>query len=342
MTHPADLHPVAHSIDSLEAQNGSGQPKRFDQQLSKIPLMMWINGFVVLFFILVALLGPLLAPHDPTEFHWQQSKLPPAWVSYTRSSGETQYLLGTDMDGRDLLSRLLYGTRTTMLLAIVSVPLAALLGTTIGILSGYFSGRTDQLLMRATDIFSAFPSILFSILIMLILWKTPFGKWLNGLGVLTLAFFLIGWVSLARLVRSAVLSIKKELYIEAAHANGLREGRILFRHILPGILGLVMVWSVTAIPRVIILEALLGYIGIGITPDIEQARFVVTSWGGLFLDGRQAIHSNPVRLIAPTLCVMLAVVSFTLLGDELRDLLDPRSNSHTRIQTKNNHLHVKY
>lgn len=302
----------------------------FLKRFAKIPLMVWITSSIIVFFILVAAIGPFLAPHDPTEFHWKEGNLPPAWVSHNQISGDSRYLLGTDLNGRDVLSRLIYGTRTTMLLALVSVPLAALLGVVVGVLAGYFGGRTDQLLMRGTDIFSAFPSVLFSILIMLILWRTPFGSWLNGLGVLVLAFFLIGWVSLARLVRSAVLATKQELYIEAAHATGVREGRILFRYILPSILGLVIVWAMTAIPRVIILEALLGYIGIGITPDIEQAGFVVTSWGGLFLDGRQAIHSNPVRLVAPAICVILASVSFTLFGDELRDLLDPHSKRRSR------------
>jgi ABC-type dipeptide/oligopeptide/nickel transport system permease subunit len=213
-----------------------------------------------------------------------------------------------------------------MLLALVSVPLAALLGVIVGLIAGYFGGRTDNLLMRVTDLFSAFPAILFLILFMLIFRLTPFGKWLNGLVVLALALLLVGWVSLARLVRSAVLSTKQELYVEAARATGVKERRILLKYMLPNIFGLVIVWMITAIPRVIILEALLGYIGIGIVPDIEEARFVVTSWGGLFFEGRQAIHSNPVRLLAPAICVIVASVSFSILGDDLRDILDPRSN----------------
>jgi oligopeptide transport system permease protein len=288
--------------------------------------MFWVFASIAGFMLLVTLIGPLLAPYDPTAFHWQQGNLPPFWAVTDKNPGDPVYLLGTDLNGRDNFSRLIFGTRTTMLLALISVPLAALLGTTVGITAGYLGGRTDNLLMRASELFGALPAILFTILIMLIFRQTPFGKWLNGMGVLVLAFFLVGWVSLARLVRGAVLTIKQELFVEAARATGVRERRILFKYILPNILGLVIIWCMAAIPRVIILEALLGYIGIGITPDIEEARFVVTSWGGLFLEGRQAINSNPVRLVAPAILVILASVSFTMLGDELRDTLDPRLN----------------
>ncbi len=309
--------PPDSSIDSPGKQ-------KLKKRRSRVHPMIWVSASIAGFFVLLALVGPFLAPHDPTEFHWEQGNLPPAWVSSSKASGQIEYLLGSDLNGRDNLSRLIYGTRTTMLIALISVPLAALLGVTVGIFSGYFGGRTDNLLMRSTDIFSSLPSILFTILVMLIFRDTPFGKWLNGLGVVILAFFLVGWVSLARLVRGAVLTIKHQLYIEAARATGSRESRILFKYILPNILGLVVVWCVTAIPRVIILEALLGYIGIGISPDIEEARFVVTSWGGLFFEGRQAINANPVRLVAPAICVILAAASFTLLGDGLHDSLDPR------------------
>jgi ABC-type dipeptide/oligopeptide/nickel transport system permease subunit len=287
-------------------------------------MMIWVNTVIIAAYVLVMLVGPQFAPLDPTEFQWGEGNLPPAWVQNGNVPGEKQHLLGTDTYGRDLFSRLIYATRTTLLLALVSVPLSGCLGLLIGVIAGYFGGQVDNLLMRFTDLFNAFPAILFAILIMLIFQRTPFGLLLNGLVVLILAFTLIGWVNLARLVRAAVLSVKEELYVEAARSVGLRAGRILLRYILPNILGLVVIWAMTAIARVIVLEALLGYIGIGIVPAIGETRFVVTSWGGLFFEGRQAIHSNPVRLVAPALCVIVAAVSFTLLGDELRDTLDPR------------------
>ena len=323
------------STDDLEsiqaAPGGDWRRRSLLGRISRTHPMFWLFAGIAIFFILIAIIGPFIAPHNPTDFHWEQGNLHPIWVPQNQYTGSDVYLLGTDTNGRDNFSRLIYGTRTTLLLAFISVPLAALLGITVGIVSGYFGGRTDSLLMRFTDIFSAFPAILFSILIMLIFRHRPFGGWLNGFGVLVLAFFLVGWVSLARLVRGAVLSIKQELYVEAARATGLKEKRILFRYILPNIIGLVIIWSIAAIPRVIILEALLGYIGIGITPDIEEAHFVVTSWGGLLSEGRLAIHANPVRLIAPAVCVILAALSFTFIGDELRDSLDPRSNRSRKV-----------
>ncbi len=275
-------------------------------------------------FLIVALFAPYLAPYDPLELGWGNDSLPPAWVHTPARSGVAEHPLGTDRVGRDLLSRLMYGARTALFVALLAAPLAAVAGALVGVVAGYFGGWVDQLLMRLTDVFAAFPGIMFSVLLVFILRETRLGNWQNGRMTLVLAFALIAWVAVARLVRAAVLGARQELYVEAAQSVGVPNGRLLFRHILPNVANLIVVWMTSAIPRVIIMEALLGYIGIRITAAGQGAEFYVTSWGGMFFDGRAALRATPTLLIAPSVCVILIAVAFTFLGDRLRDALDPR------------------
>lgn len=274
-------------------------------------------------FLLAAVAAPAMAPHDPYKMGWGHDNLPPVWVHTSLNSGDPVFLLGTDTVGRDILSRLIFGARTAVLIAIPAVLLAAALGAVIGVVSGYYGGRIDWALMRLTDVFNAFPAIMFSVLLVFILRDTALGNWAGGRPTLVFAFALIGWVPAARLIRAAVLRARSELYVEAAQSVGVPNRRILFRHILPNILSLLIVWLTTALPRVVILEALLGYIGIRLTQATQGAEFYVTSWGGMFFEGRAALHSNPTLLIAPSICVILISVAFTFLGDRLRDALDP-------------------
>jgi ABC-type dipeptide/oligopeptide/nickel transport system permease subunit len=293
-----------------------------------------ISLFIIIAFVVVAILAPLLAPQDPWKLGFKRN-LPPAWVQQGTRPGQAEYLLGTDTLGRDVASRLIYGARTALFVALLAAPLAALFGTLIGLVAGYAGGWAESLLMRGTDIFNAFPAIMFTIAVVLFLRDSPLNKPLNGVLVLVIAFVLIGWVSLARIVRGAVLTQKQELYVEAARQLGLSQRRILFRHILPNCLALIIVWLMAAISRVIILEAFLGYVGVEVSGamrglqyvEMSGLEFAATSWGGLFFEGRALIHSNPIVLLAPSVCVILVAVSFTLLGDRLRDALDPRLRS---------------
>jgi ABC-type dipeptide/oligopeptide/nickel transport system permease subunit len=286
-----------------------------------------ISLAIIVAFILLAILAPLLAPQDPWKLGFKRN-LPPAWVQNAARPGLAQYPLGTDTLGRDIASRLIYGARTALVVALLAAPLAAIFGTLIGLVAGYAGGRVENLMMRGTDIFSAFPAILFTIAVVLILREFPISRVLNGMLVLVIAFVLIGWVSLARIMRGAVLAEKQELYVEAARQLGLSNRRILFRHILPNCLALVIVWLMAAISRVIILEAFLGYVGVEVSGfSTRGLDFAAISWGGLFFDGRALIHANPIVLLAPSVCVILVAVSFTLLGDRLRDALDPRLRS---------------
>jgi len=282
---------------------------------------------VLLCFVLLALLAPALAPHDPQQFGVGQSYLPPSWVKNPRTgrSGDPSHPLGTDAEGRDLLSRLLYGTRSSMCIVLVAAPLVAAIGVSIGLISGYAGGHIDDLVMRAADVFYAFPNIMLYILVMLILRRTAVGEWQNGLLMLLLALVAIGWVGLARLVRGQTLVLKNAEYVQAAHCVGAPDRRIIVRHILPNCLPIVVVWMTGAIPRMIIVEAILGYVGVGIgSAGGSSGSFLVTSWGGLFLEGRLAINAHPIILMAPAVCVALVGVACAFLGDSLRDVLDPQ------------------
>jgi len=274
----------------------------------------------------LALVAPWVAPHDPRQFGVGQSYLPPAWVSRSQAgrAGDPRFLLGTDIEGRDLFSRLLYGTRASIFVVVAAAPLVALVGVAVGLVAGYAGGRIDNLVMRATDVFYAFPNIMLYVLIMIILRRTAVGQWQNGLLMLLLALVAIGWVDLARLVRSQTLLLKSAEYVQAARCVGASDRRLLVRHILPNCLPTVVIWLTSVIPRMVLVEAILGYVGVGIGASSGGGgSFMVTSWGGLFLEGRLAIHTHPVILVAPAVCVALLGLAFAFLGDALRDVLDP-------------------
>jgi oligopeptide transport system permease protein len=283
---------------------------------------------VIVFFTLVGLFAPLLAPYDPLQHHLYDTDYPPAWQENAPGgkSGDPRFPLGTDGAGRDLLSRLLYGTRSSMLIGLLAAPIIAAVGIGVGLVAGLAGPRTDNLLMRITDVFYAFPNILFCILMVLILRDTGLGSWLGGAMMLILALAAVSWVGAARLVRGAVLSLKHEQFVEAARCMGASRRRLLLHHLLPNVLGVVVVWLAFTIPRLIIAEAILGYLGIGLNPAVgdDSTSFFITSWGGLFLDGRRAMNSRPWMMLAPALCVTLVAMAFNLLGDALRDALDPK------------------
>lgn len=279
---------------------------------------------VILLFLAAAVFTEQLAPYDPTAYHFGQDRLPPAWVNTASRQGSPAFLLGTDSAGRDLLSRALYGARTAALVAFLGVPLAILIGLPVGMIAGYLGGGIDLLIMRLVETVQSFPAIMFYILMSLVLRATPLNDWANGLGVLSLSYGLVAWTGLARLVRAQSMSIRSEAFIEAAWSIGASTARILRRHLLPNLLGGIAVWITFAIPQSILVEALLGYLGIRIGPTAEGRELPVYSWGGLFFDGRSALSSRPEALLIPLVCIVLVCVAFTYFGDALRDALDPR------------------
>jgi oligopeptide transport system permease protein len=287
-----------------------------------------VLGLIVIgVFLLVAIFASVLAPINPLQIHGGKSNLPPAWIetATTGKSGEAQFLLGTDSIGRDLLSRVIYGARVSMFVGLLPVIVILLMGTTIGMIAGYRGGNVDNVLMRITDIFYAFPDLLFFIILMVTLRDTALGRAFNGLFLLFFELAIVSWVGVGRLVRGSVLSLKERDFIKAARAMGATDLRIMSRHIFPNILSPLVVWIAFAIPGLIIAEATLGYLGLGLRPSSDPTSFFITSWGVLMLEGRTAMNSQPWILFAPSLCVGLVVLSFTFVGDGLRDALDPKA-----------------
>jgi len=285
-----------------------------------------IGLVIVLIFMLVSALASVVAPHSPLKLNSGKGFLPPAWVekSATNKTGLPEFLLGTDTLGRDVLSRVIYGSRVSMMVGFVPTVIIMVLGTFVGMVAGYYGGAWDNFLMRVTDIMYGFPDLLFFIIALIALRDTWIGELMNGLFLLFFALAIVNWVGVARLVRGQVLSLKEKEFIEAARSIGVKDSRIMLRHLLPNVLGPIIVLSAFLIPTMIITEAILGYLGLGLKPATNPEAFFITSWGSLLLEGQTAINAQPFLLLAPAICVALVVVAFTFIGDGLRDALDPR------------------
>lgn len=285
-----------------------------------------VGVIVILFFSLIAIFAPVISPHNPLEINSGKDYLPAAWekTSPVGRPGEPSFIFGTDVLGRDVLSRTIYGSRVSMVVGFVPVTIILILGISIGLFAGYRGGRVDNLVMRLADIIYAFPSLLFFIIVMTALRDTPIGQALNGLLLLFAALSIVSWVGLARLVRGQVLSLKQKEFVEAARMIGAPGSHIMFRHLLPNCLGPIIVSAAFAIPSQIITEATLGYLGIGLRPATDPKALFVTSWGALLLDGQVAINAQPWLLLVPAICIAAVVLAFNYVGDGLRDALDPR------------------
>jgi len=230
-------------------------------------------------------------------------------VTNSFSGPSAQHLVGTDQLGRDMLSRLMHGARISLTIGILVQGIILVIGGTIGLVSGYVGGRTDNLLMRFTDIWYAFPDLIFVLVLV-----SVFGASLLSIFV---AIGIVNWVGLARLVRGQVLSIKEKEYVESARAVGSSHFKIVLRHLVPNALGPVIITLTFGIPQAIFLEAVLSYLGVGIPPPTP-------SWGVMIQDGYQAIFSAPGQVAFPAIAVAITMLSFTFIGDGLRDALDPR------------------
>lgn len=281
---------------------------------------VWLSLLIIFSFGMVAALAPWLAPHDPYASGFTQADLPPMWVQDDAYQGQADYPLGTDRLGRDVLSRLLYGTRTAFLLALLAVPTAALFGTLAGLVAGYAGGRIDAGIQLVMDVIQSLPGIMFMVVVILIFRSLFPPSWFQGVITLAVGFSVVSWASLARLIRINVLTIKSSLFVEAAVGLGASPKRIILRHLLPNVMHVVLVWIINNFPIIILLEAFLGYIGVGVTSFMDGGEFTVVSWGGMFFSGRSALSRNPMMLIVPSLCVLLVSMSFILLADFMNNL----------------------
>ncbi len=282
-------------------------------RLRKNKLAM-IGLVMVIFLFVIAIFGPTLAPYP-----YDQQDL----VAVLQNGGRPLpplspgHLLGTDQIGRDLLSRLMDGARISMTVAIVVQIVVLTIGVPVGAIAGWFGGRMDNLLMRFTDVMYAFPDLLFIILLSVAFRETPFGKAMDGLLLVFVAIGITSWVTVARLVRGQLLSLKETEFVEAARAVGVSDRKIVTRHLLPNGVGPIIVAVTLGIPAAILAEATLAYIGIG----VQAPR---ASWGSLVADGQRVIRSDPHLVVFPAICIAVALISFTFLGDGLRDALDPK------------------
>jgi len=254
---------------------------------------------IVLVVTAMALFAPWLTPHDPTDINLRNRLQAP----------NTTHWLGTDENGRDILARLMYGARISLLVGLGTVALRALIGITVGLAAGYYGGRVDALLMRITDVFIAFPSLLLALAIIAI--------WGTGLEKVVLALSIAGWPQFARLVRGEVLSLKERAFVEAGRALGMRSLRLVVRHVLPNALPIIIVYASLNISAPIIAEAALSFLGLGIqSPDI--------SWGTMLSSAQRFMRTAWWLATMPGLAITLTVIGFNLFGDGLRDALDPR------------------
>lgn len=227
------------------------------------------------------------------------------------------HLLGTDILGRDMMSRVVSATRVSLLVAVIAQVVIVLIGVPIGATAGWFGGRLEAILMRITDVVAAFPQLVFIIMFQVAFYGTPFHRTLDGLLVVMLGIALLSWVVVARLVRAEVLSLKHRDFVEAAHALGVPGHRIVTRHLVPNMMGSVVVAISAGIPTAILIESTLSFLGLGIQPPSP-------SLGSLIYTGTETVARFPHLVIIPAVALLLILVGFTLLGDGLRDVLDPR------------------
>jgi oligopeptide transport system permease protein len=301
-----------------------------------------VGGIVILFYILVYIFAPQIATHDYSTQNLLAMNAAPEWITdlfpkmapvgepkgYVRLSDD--YLIGSDALGRDLFSRIIYGTRISLTVAFVGPLFSLLIGTIYGMISGYVGGRTDTMMMRFVDIMYAFPTLLLVIL-MMAFFRASFDQGDTGslayrmnkidsmFGGMLFIFIGIGitsWMGTARLARGLVLSVRESEYIEAASSIGARDTEIIIRHVLPNILGPIVVAESLAIPRYISFEAFLSFIGLG----VQAPR---PSWGSMIADGSYSIISYPNQALFPALALFFIMFAFNFLGDGLRDALDP-------------------
>ena len=265
----------------------------------------WTSLVIILAMVFVAIFAPVLTPHSPIDQTLSDKLLPPFW----EEGGSTKYILGTDIFGRDVLTRMFYGARVSLIVTALALLVGGGTGLLIGIVSGYIGGRVDSVLMRFVDAAIAFPAILFALLL-----AVTMGQ---GLRTLIIAISVLLWAGFARVVRGEVLALKQRDFIALAKVHGCSPVRIMATHILPNVLNTFMVLVTLHVGVVIVAEASLSFLGAGIPPPTP-------SWGLMVAEGRGKIASAWWLSLIPGIAITLVVLAFNLFGDWLRDRLDPK------------------
>ena len=295
------------------------------------------GGIIIILLILTATFADLIAPFAFDKQSLLNANAVPTWITNVfpplKAYGviNDQYPIGADKLGRDLFSRIVYGTRVSLAVAFIGPVISLIIGVIYGSISGFFGGRVDNFMMRIVDVLYAFPGLLFIILLMAFFRTTlaqpaegtftyyvgQLDSQLGGLLFIMIGIGLTGWETQARITRGQVLSVREKEYIEAARSIGASNLRIMFRHILPNILGPIIVLETLSIPGYIYTEAFLSFIGLGVNPPTP-------SWGSMISDGSRALRAYPNQALFPALALAVTMFAFNFLGDGLRDALEPR------------------
>lgn len=278
----------------------------------------------ILFLVALAIIGPFFTA-DPTEVNFEEKEMPPVYLppvqqftydiqteqyTVTQIHGTREHPLGTDSTGRDMLAMLISGARISLLVGLIATGMSIVLGTIIGVVSAYFGGWVDNILMRFTDIMMTFPFFLLLVLIVSI-----YGQ---SLLLIVLAIGLTGWTGAARMIRSESLSLRTREFVVASKALGASDNRVVFRHLIPNVISLIIIIATLSIPGVIIAEAALSFIGLG-DPN-------VLSWGKILESGQHSLYTAWWVAVEPGIMLFLTALAFNFLGDGLRDAFDPKSN----------------
>jgi len=261
-------------------------------------LRVIVAGAVLICIFLVAIFAPQIATHDPGELNIRGMNQPPS----------DEHLFGTDMYGRDIFSRVIYGTRVSLIISLAVTTLSIIIGTILGLLVGYYKWA-DRTIMRFLEGFSAMPGILLSITIITVLG--------NGVGKLIFAMVIVRLTGITRLVRQQVLSIKEKEHVECAKASGASSARIMFKYILPLCSSPLIIRFTSGLGGAILSQASLAFLGVGIDPRVP-------SWGGIINEGRAMVMAYPYQCLFPGLAIMITTLAFSIFGDGVRDILDPR------------------
>jgi len=277
-------------------------------RLLSVPIPIFLCVLVIVAFFLTALLADFVAPMDPLKQNLRYRLAPPYWLASEIREGQPLYFFGSDQLGRDVLSRIIHGSRVSLVVGFAAVTIGGVFGTFMGMISGYFGRYLDEFIMMVADIQLAFPFILLAIAVIAVLGPS-FANLVILIGI-------SGWVTYARIARAQVLSIKEKEYVESIRCIGGNHLRIMFRHILPNILAPVVVVATLDLARTIILESTLSFLGLGIQPPTP-------SWGGMLGEGRQYLTNAWWISTIPGLFLMSVTLSVSRIGDWLRDVLDP-------------------
>ena len=279
--------------------NQKSSENRALRQFMRNPLAL-LGSLVIILLVLAAIFAPYVTPSDPLEMDLINPYQPP---------GSEGHIFGTDNFGRDIFTRLVYGSRISLLIGIVVVSIASVIGTVLGIIAGYYGGVVDSAIMRLVEIFYAFPFLILAIAVIALFGPSIFNvMWVLGL---------VSWPLYARVVRSQVLTLRDAEYVEAARAAGMGNWRIMFKHILPNSLTPVIVMATFGIPEAILASAALGFLGLGVQPPTPE-------WGVMISEGKDLIRRAPYLITWPGVAIMTVVMSFNFVGDGLRDALDPK------------------